>query len=77
MNLLSLQQRDYDYSCHALDKIGSPLPHWGLFMHCSVINDTDSYLLTYMQLKTLRDNAERLLASLDRALADKRPNPAK
>jgi len=37
-------------------------------MHCHTINDTDSYLMDYCALKTLRDNAERLLISLDKAI---------
>jgi len=72
MNLLSLQERDYKFSCQNLE--GIEITHlnnhrrWGLFMHCHTINDTDSYLMDYCALKTLRDNAERLLISLDKAI---------
>lgn len=66
MNLLSLQVRDYEYSCQPL--IGIDDEKFGLFMHCHAINDTDSYLMDWSETKTLHDNCERLLKALKKGL---------
>lgn len=71
MNLLTLQQYDYDFSCRVHDKIKSSLKEtYGLFMHCTSNNDTDAYLMTYCEFKTLRDNVDRLLLELNVVLDD-------
>ena len=71
MNLLTLQEYDYDFSIKVHDKIRSNIKEtYGLFMHCSSINDTDAYLMTYCEFKTLRDNVDMLLLELNVILDD-------
>lgn len=60
MNLLTFQQYDYQHSCQSLDDLEELKQKWGLFMHCFTNNDTDSYLMGWVELKTLHDNIERL-----------------
>lgn len=66
MNLLTLQQYDYRYSCQSLDDLEDAKQKWGLFMHCMTVNDIDSYMMDWVQLKTLRDNVGRLYEKLNR-----------
>ncbi len=71
MNLLTLQQYDYDFSIKVHDKIKSNLKEtYGLFMHCSSNKDTDAYLMSYCEFKTLRDNIDRLWLELEDLLSD-------
>lgn len=70
MNLLTLQQFDYEFSCKSLSDLQIK-NKWGLFMHCLDSKDTDSYWMSWMELKTLHDNVEKLYARLHREVKNK------
>ena len=66
MNLLTLQDLDYVFSCQPLPEIKKDSA--GLFMFCHATNDTDNYLMDWCQIKTLHNNIKRLETSLAKVL---------
>lgn len=70
MNLCALQNHDYESSCHKLDLDDLDKDKWGLFLLSFSINDVDSYLMDWVELKTLHDNVERLYKSLNKSVRD-------